>query len=110
MLVRSSERRLTGKARCDSRSPMLLPSATTTSDFANEADVHHLSAVIVDLERLADQIAAAFGRLIEQALVFQHLAEDHPEHALMTRVGHGLDDRPPFLDELGVAARVFSGE
>src|SRR5688572_14636939 len=89
---------------------MLLPSATTTSDVANEADVHHLPAVIVDRERAADQIAAALRRLVEQALVLEHFAEDHLEHALLTRVAHRLDDRPPFLDELGVAARVFGGQ
>src|SRR6188474_3209778 len=75
-------------------------------DVTDEANRHDRSAVIVDLERRADQVPVAGRRLIEQALVLERLAEDHLQHALVARVGDGLDLRTPLLDELRVGTRV----
>src|SRR5688500_18022290 len=96
-------------ARLASRSPRLLPSAIAILvecapllDVTDKADRHDHPAVIVDLERLADQFAIAARRLLEQALVLEHLAEDHLEHALLARVADRFDPRPPLLDEAGI--------
>ena len=61
------------------------PLATRSSDG------HDFAAALVDGERRADDVGAAFGRLLEQALVLEHLAEDDLQHALVARVGDGLD-------------------
>src|SRR5687768_6365270 len=86
--------RPTANARCDSRSPTLLPSAMAT--LFNPAGIEYLAATLVDGQVRPDDVGAALRRLLEQTTMLEHLAEDDAQHALVTRVGHLFDRVAPF--------------
>jgi len=44
--------------------------------------------------------------LLEEPLMFQHLAQDHIEHPLVPRMGHRFDPRTPLVDKRPIGGGV----